>query len=177
VCSTRRVPLVVPARRTSLVDVMGMVRRLDLEYRTRDEVDAIADLVARLLPDPALGRLGLVELLLNAIEHGNLEIGRALKGRLLREHRFEDELAARLARDPYRTRRAHVRVEVLHPIVEIEIRDDGPGFAWRNALDAGMPDDEVPGGRGIALVRRLCFPTLTYRDPGNVAIARLELPP
>jgi anti-sigma regulatory factor (Ser/Thr protein kinase) len=152
-------------------------RCLELQCRTREEAEALVDEVAALLPEPGMYRFGLMELLLNAIEHGNLEIGTTLKGQLLREHRFEEELAARLANETYRARRVHVSVVRADATIEIEIRDEGPGFAWRNALSAGLELSEAPNGRGIALVRQTCFPTLTYRDPGNVAVVTLPCPP
>jgi hypothetical protein len=152
-------------------------RCLELQCRTREEAEALVDEVAALLPEPGMYRFGLMELLLNAIEHGNLEIGAAFKGQLLREHRFEEELAARLASEAYGTRRVHVSVVRADATIEIEIRDEGPGFAWRDAIAAGLELSEAPNGRGIALVRQTCFPSLTYRDPGNVAVVTLPCPP
>jgi hypothetical protein len=66
-----------------------------------------------------------------------------------------------------------VRVD---PLTEIEIRDEGPGFAWRDALTAEVVASSEPNGRGIALVRHSCFPDLEYLDPGNVAVVRLRWP-
>jgi anti-sigma regulatory factor (Ser/Thr protein kinase) len=152
-------------------------RCLELECQTREQAEGLVDEVAALLPDPGLARFGLMELLLNAIEHGNLEIGTTLKGQLLREHRFEDELATRLASDKYRARRVRVSVVRHGEQIEIEVRDDGPGFPWRAALAADLQISEAPNGRGIALVRQTCFPTLMYRDPGNVAVVTLACPP
>jgi anti-sigma regulatory factor (Ser/Thr protein kinase) len=155
---------------------MQVLRRLELECHTREQADDIADVVAPLLPDPVTARLGIVELLLNAIEHGNLEIGGARKYELLREHRFEDELAARLQQEPFRTRRVRVVVTVEFPAVEIEIHDDGPGFPWRSVLAADLECTDQRGGRGIAIVSRACFPGLQYRDPGNVAVVKVTWP-
>ena len=164
------------ARRALGADALRMLRRVELECQTREEAEELADVIAGLLPDPVQGRLGLIELLLNAIEHGNLEIGRTLKCQLLRELRFEAEIEARMQQDQYRDRRVRVRVELMYPYIEIEIRDDGRGFAWRNALAAGFTSDDTPNGRGIALASRACFPTLEYLDPGNVAIVKLAWP-
>ena len=175
--STQRIPLICSdsSRRIATALLRGL-RSLELECRTREEAEGVADLVAGLLPEPDWGRLGLMELLLNAIEHGNLEIGGALKCRLVRDRCLEDEIAARLAREPYRGRRVQVRVEVAYPAIEIAIRDDGPGFAWRIALAADLDAHDGPSGRGIALVSRTCFPSLEYRDPGNIAIVKLSWP-
>jgi anti-sigma regulatory factor (Ser/Thr protein kinase) len=156
--------------------VLRALRGSDLTCRTRDDAEQLADLLSACLAGAPHYRLGLVELLLNAIEHGNLEIGRERKGQLLREQRFEAEIAARMAREPYAGRRAHVVVREVEPVAEIEIRDEGPGFAWRAVLAAELATGDDPNGRGIALIRRTCFPDLEYRDPGNVAIVRLVWP-
>lgn len=156
--------------------VARVLRRLELVCRTREQADDIADVVSELLPDPIAARFGLIELLLNAIEHGNLEIGGALKCQLLRERRFEDELAARLTRPPYRDRAVQVSVNIRYPVVDIEIRDDGPGFAWRSALSSELDASERPSGRGIAIVSRTCFRNLRYKDPGNIAVVSVAWP-
>jgi len=178
VAYTQRIPLTLAehARRAPGKDTLRLLRRLELVFRTREEADDAADLIAGLLPDPVQGRFGLIELLLNAIEHGNLAIGGALKAQLLREQRFEDEVAARFEREPFSGRTVHVAVTVAFPTVDIEIRDGGTGFAWRSALEADLDSADSPNGRGIALISRTCFPNLHYRDPGNVAVVRATWP-
>jgi hypothetical protein len=178
VAYTQRIPLTLAehAVRGPGKSTVRLIRRLELVFRTREEADDVADLIAGLLPDPVPGRFGLIELLLNAIEHGNLAIGGALKAQLLREHRFEDEVAARFEREPFRARCVRVAVAVAYPAVDIEIADEGAGFAWRSALAAELGSAECPNGRGIALISRTCFPNLHYRDPGNVAVVRATWP-
>ncbi|HEY0194885.1 MAG TPA: ATP-binding protein [Kofleriaceae bacterium] len=154
-------------------DPVHRSRCLELECQTREEAEAVVEVVAALLPDPGMCRFGLMELLLNAIEHGNLEIGTTFKGQLLREHRFEEELARRFAAEPYKARRVRVSVVREDTTIEIAIRDEGPGFPWRAALAADLQLSDSPNGRGIALVRQTCFPSLTYREPGNVAVVTL----
>ncbi len=176
--TTQRVPLTRAehTQRAPGKAVMQLLRSIDLECRTREEAEDVADAVAGLLPDPVQGRLGLIELLLNAIEHGNLEIGSALKCRLLRDQRFEEEVLARLERAPFCGRWVQVRVDIAYPVVTIEIRDHGQGFGWRSALDAEVIADDSPNGRGLALVYRTCFPTLTFRNSGTVAVVTVTWP-
>lgn len=174
---TQRIPAITDhARRAPGIAVLRVLRAVELECRTREEAEDLADEIAALLPDPVKSRLGLVELLLNAIEHGNLELGGDHKCRLLREHRLDDEITARLASEKYGRRTVRVRVNIAYPLVEIAIHDDGPGFDWRSALAAGVNDSDNPNGRGIAIVSHTCFPGLEYRDPGNVAVVRVAWP-
>lgn len=152
------------------------LRGVELTCRTLDEAEQLADLLSAALPEPMRCRLGLFELMLNAIEHGNLEIDVELKSQLLRDNCFDAEVAGRLAREPYRSRSVHVTITEVEPSMVIEIRDDGPGFDWRRALARKLDQSDAPNGRGIALIRASCFPDLAYRDPGNVAIVRLAWP-
>jgi Histidine kinase-like ATPase domain len=161
----------------SAAQAIRVLRVIEAECRSRDDVETVADLLTCLVPGLDEFRLGVVELLLNAIEHGNLEIGGAHKTQLLREGRFEAEIADRLDREPYRSRRARATLLVAPGEVTIEISDDGQGFAWREALAADLAAVDTPNGRGVALARQLCFPSLTYREPGNVAIIRVPWRP
>ncbi len=174
---TQRIPsLTQLVRRAPAAGVLQVLRRLELECQTRAQADEVADEIAALLPDPMKSRLGLIELLLNAIEHGNLEIGSEHKCMLLREHRFDDEITARMESPRYRDRRVRVHVHITYPAIEIQICDEGAGFDWRNVLCADDYAQDNPNGRGIAIVNRTCFPGLAYRDPGNVAIVRVAWP-
>jgi two-component system, cell cycle response regulator len=174
---TQRIPsLTEHARRAPGSAVLQVLRRIELECQTRAQAEDVADEIAALLPDPIKSRLGLVELLFNAIEHGNLELGGAYKCELLRSHRLEDEISRRYDAAPYRARRVRVRVNVAYPQVEIEVHDDGTGFDWRTVLASEDYAGDRPNGRGIAIVSRTCFPGLAYNEPGNVAIARVAWP-
>lgn len=157
-------------------ETLRRLRGTDLTCRTHAEAERLAELLSEALPHGAHCRLGLVELMYNGIEHGNLEIGCELKAQLLREQRLDAEVAARLNRAPYQGRRVHVAIVQVDPSIEIELRDEGRGFAWRRALAADLVPSDQPNGRGIALVRQGCFPDLEYRDPGNVAIVRMSWP-
>jgi two-component system cell cycle response regulator len=174
---TQRIPsLTQHARRAPGTAILQVLRRIELECQTRAQAEDVADEIAALLPDPIKSRLGLVELLFNAIEHGNLELGGAFKCELLRAHQLEDELSRRYESAPYGGRRVRVRVNVAYPLVEIEVHDDGKGFDWRAVVAAEDYAGELPNGRGIAIVSRACFPGLAYNEPGNVAIVRVAWP-
>ena len=144
--------------------------------RTREEAQVLGMALATLFPDPCCAELGLQELLYNAIEHGNLEIGGTLKAQLLREHRFEAEIERRLDLPRYADRRVRASVSGTSAAFEVRIEDDGAGFDWRSIV--GRPLEATPAlcGRGIALTLPSCLPGLEYIDPGNVVILRFRCP-
>jgi anti-sigma regulatory factor (Ser/Thr protein kinase) len=168
----------IPADRLVFVDVaaLRLLRRADFLVRTREDANGTADLISQLLPDLPMARLGLCELLLNAIEHGNLELGGRRKAALIREGRFEHEVAARLAAPPYRDRVARVEVRRSITATEIAIEDAGAGFAWRDVGRDDIAASAEPNGRGIALARASGFATIEYRDPGNLVVITARSP-
>ncbi|MBD0315687.1 MAG: response regulator [Nitrospiraceae bacterium] len=112
----------------------------------------------------------LQELLLNAVEHGNLEICYHDKRRAIAEDRFEQLVAERLAQRALSTRLVtiHVLYEPGRKILQFRITDEGRGFKWRTYLREGLyacPSDDV-NGRGIFLVHSF-FPEMTYNEAGN----------
>lgn len=115
-------------------------------------------------------RGALHELLLNAVEHGNLEMFDQKKQQALEQDGYDTLLGQRLTQSRLKARQVtiHVRYETGPTRLIYRIADEGNGFQWRRFLaqspDAG-PTTEL-SGRGIFLARSF-FPSLTYNDRGN----------
>lgn len=139
------------------------------ELRTLDEARHLAASLAARFPDPGAAVLGLVELMVNAVEHGNLRISTAEKADLLRRGVWEEEVKRRLLLPENAVKR--VRVELCREphALTLLIRDDGPGFDWKQYFELDPARAQEPNGRGIALARQLAFPDLEYLDGGCVA--------
>ncbi|THJ21765.1 MAG: response regulator [Nitrospira sp. CG24D] len=112
----------------------------------------------------------LQELLLNSVEHGNLEISYQVKQRALDQNRFSQLVQERLAqpRLAQRTVTIHVHCDRRAGLLEYRIVDQGKGFQWKSLLHrATAPcNAEDASGRGIFLARSF-FPNLRYNDRGN----------
>ena len=110
-------------------------------------------------------RVALQELLINAIEHGNLNISPEEKTNALMEDTYDQLLKARRNMPEYGRRR--VRLSFSHDVilgkVEFGIVDEGRGFDWAKLLeqDIGQLPKAAGSGRGIFLVRTL-VPDVTY---------------
>jgi hypothetical protein len=146
-----------------------------LECRTPDEAYDMAGVLTALFSMSQNAMTGLVELLMNAIEHGNLEIDHDEKTALMRSGELYDEIERRLGALPYRDRKVIVRVDRNDDgSGTITIRDQGRGFDWRAHL-AALAGDYAGRGRGIALARALSFPDLEFHDPGNQVTVRVPV--
>jgi anti-sigma regulatory factor (Ser/Thr protein kinase) len=138
--------------------------------RTLADARRVADEMAAATDDPITVSIGLTELILNGIEHGNLEIGSALKAQLLEDERWDLEIAERLTRSPWGERQVRIVMTSGEDDYEWIISDEGAGFDWRNR-DRDVPTKTL-NGRGLILAEQMTFDSLTYNDAGNVAIAR-----
>lgn len=138
--------------------------------RTLDDAHKLASFVALLGPQPETLAMGLSELLVNGVEHGNLGIDFAEKSRLREADIWEEEVSRRLALPENCEKAVYLRVAREEDRWIFKISDDGPGFDWRRFLDFDPERAFAPNGRGIALSRQLSFSSLTYIPPGNMVI-------
>ncbi|MCE9596571.1 MAG: response regulator [Spirochaetia bacterium] len=136
-------------------------------FKTTDEARELARWLASTCPDAEGAQLGLHELLINAVEHGNLNISHEEKSALLEQQALGDEIRARLKKPEYSSRRAEISFKRKADRLEFEIRDQGRGFDFRKYLSLSPDRAFSSHGRGIALARNLCFDSLEYSEPGN----------
>ncbi|MBK8804152.1 MAG: response regulator [Fibrobacteres bacterium] len=123
--------------------------------------------------------LGLVELLTNAIEHGNLGISFEEKRDALRGSVFYDLARERSRKSPWKDRVVHARcmVDPSAGLVRYDIQDEGGGFDWRNLPDPFHQNNiGARHGRGILMARH-AFQKLCYNDAGNQVFLELPLSP
>jgi DNA-binding response OmpR family regulator len=96
--------------------------------------------------------IALQEALLNAIHHGNLEVGSELRQQ--DEGHYGDLIAVRRQQEPYRSRRAFLDVKATAEEVAFVVRDEGPGFDPSILPDPTAPENlDRIGGRGLLLIR------------------------
>jgi CheY-like chemotaxis protein len=152
------------------IQVMGRLERARFSFRTLDEAWNLAHFLAGPGAYPEPLAFGLNELMVNAVEHGNLEITYEQKGELLLHGCWSDEVERRLGLPEYRHRRAVIEVESTTEGQTFTVRDQGKGFAWQDYLELAPERATHPHGRGIALSTRLSFSSLVYQGVGNVVV-------
>jgi len=141
------------------------------EFRTREEACAVAGSLSQAFPPSKLLSVGILEVLINAVEHGNLEIGGARKQALIETGRLDEEVARRL-RDPrLGARRAYALLRRTTAEIWLVVEDQGPGFDER----ALTRDGGAFHGRGIEMARAAGFSTFRYEPPGNRVVAMMRL--
>ncbi len=162
----------VASRRSAV----GMIMSGQFEFRTLDEARNLATMLALACPNSDLVAVGLQELLVNAVEHGNLEIGAQEKQALLLSGQWRAEIEKRLQDPRYSGRRVIVDFKRGRRMISLTVQDDGAGFDHA-ALDQEDGTGTGYRGRGIALARSLSFASVTYLGSGNLVEATLLLEP
>lgn len=141
------------------------------------EAEALTSLLAHADPQPLRRLPGMLELLLNAIEHGNLGFTGEQKHAHILEGRW-DEMVRERFRDPQAAaRRVRVRLARDGDTLRLRIEDEGPGFDHATMGARRLEEVQGPTGRGIAMARLLCFDALEFEDPGNVVVATMRREP
>ncbi|HNV27279.1 MAG TPA: response regulator [Nitrospira sp.] len=124
-------------------------------------------------------RTTLIELIVNAVEHGSLEILYQEKHEALSTDRFETLIAERRRHPRFAKRRVVVEAsyDKDHRRLRYTITDEGKGFAWtRFVTTAEQPcDSRQANGRGVFLAKAF-FPDLTYNERGTKVRFSVPLP-
>lgn len=139
--------------------------RRQYHIRKLAQVEMLAAELARRFPNPMVVS-GIHELIVNAIEHGNLELGFEEKTMLLRRGTWLQEVQRREALPEYARREVWVTFEQSDLESHLVISDDGQGFDWRYWMQECEPD-ELPNGRGLRIVRQCGFDAVTFNARGN----------
>lgn len=163
------------SRAGSMERALRHLSLIEFRFRTIDEVHALAEFLAGLCPNPQNARFGLAELMINAVEHGNLGIGYREKTLLLMDNDWLAEIGRRLELPQFGGRSASIRLERLDDRLRFTIADAGNGFDWTRYLDFDPARIFDPNGRGIAMARRTAFSEIAYQGCGNVVVATIAL--
>ncbi|GIX47042.1 MAG: hypothetical protein KatS3mg131_1253 [Candidatus Tectimicrobiota bacterium] len=122
-------------------------------------------------------RLSLREMLMNAIEHGNLAIGYARKREALAAGTFDELVEHRRRQPPYATRKVTLTYRISPSQAVFTVRDEGNGFDWKALLGKSTPPvPETPHGRGILIAQAL-MDACHYNNKGNAVTLIKALTP
>ncbi len=146
-----------------------------LSFSTIEDVHCVAGFLAALCPVPEKVSSGLLELLINAVEHGNLGITYDEKKQLLEDDCWKMELQARALQPEYAERMGTVTFTRTSSELVFQITDQGTGFDWQLYLEPDPERSLDPNGRGIAMARIYSFTSLHYSEIGNTVIATVTL--
>jgi CheY-like chemotaxis protein len=115
--------------------------------------------------------VALREALVNAIQHGNLEIGSELREK--DDKQYYALIEERRQQEPYQDRRVHVYAKESHREALYVIRDEGQGFDPSTLPDPTDPSNlDKVSGRGLLLIRT--FMDEVHHNPVGNEITMLK---
>lgn len=157
--------------------ILNHMERAEFWFRTQEEARNLGTQLAHIAPDPERVVLGLTELMLNAVEHGNLGITYSEKSALIAGDALNTEVELRLQMPKYRDRQARLHFERRGDELVFIIRDQGNGFDWTPYVEMSPTRAFDTHGRGIAMSRLISFDRLEYRGNGNEVECGIKLSP
>jgi DNA-binding response OmpR family regulator len=141
-------------------------------FRTLAEADQLAVMIASATPEPEHAMV-IAELLLNAVEHGNLGITYEDKGRLVADNTWNEEIDRRLALPENEKKYATVRMKKEGTNLRVEVEDEGPGFDFERFMHIDESRLFDNHGRGIAIARSAL--NVEFVQPGNKVIVTIPM--
>lgn len=157
------------------VECLTLIQQATLWIQTVEQARDTAAVLVNACPDPAATVIGLTELLVNAVEHGNLGITYDEKTSLNATGLWEAEVRRRLVLPENIHKRVELRMERTNDELSFTIRDEGPGFPWQKYMDVDTSRAFDNHGRGIAIARAMSFDRVEYRGNGNEVVATVRL--
>ena len=156
-------------------DAIALLRDAHFRFRTPQEAQNLAIALSSVASTGHCLTFGLSEILVNAVEHGNLGIGFEAKGRLKASGMLAHEIEARLASSEHRDKYATLHVERSDSRVIFTVTDMGPGFDFKRYLSVDASQSHATHGRGIALARMVGVDQLTFVGTGNRVVGIVNL--
>lgn len=154
----------------------SLIEVLKSSFRTLEEAESLASFLANLFPDPDRALVGTAELLINAVEHGNLGITYDDKTELMDANTWQEEVNRRLEMPEYRDRKVTVIFEKKDGVCYLQVTDQGKGFAWKSFLQFDPSRATHNHGRGVAMANMITFDRLVYNEQGNQVTAVMNPP-
>ncbi|MDH5472900.1 MAG: response regulator [Gammaproteobacteria bacterium] len=156
-------------------NTMRLLKNGCFQFRTIEEARSLALILAKMASDPVRLVSGLTELMINAVEHGNLGITYDEKGKLNEQRQWRQEVERRLSLTENRDKLAYIYIEQNDTEIRFRIIDQGSGFEWQSYLEIDPERADHTHGRGIAMSRMLSFSSVEFQGAGNEVIATYSL--
>ncbi|PCJ98094.1 MAG: hypothetical protein COA45_08045 [Zetaproteobacteria bacterium] len=149
----------------------NLIHSATFYLKTITEAEDLAAFLANCYPDPERVITGLAELIINAIEHGNLGISYNEKTDLIERGIWREEIDRRAQMSEHKEKKIEVIFNHKDDGSCVQILDEGSGFEWRRYLDIDPARASHNHGRGIAQANAVSFDELRYNATGNQVTA------
>ncbi len=159
----------------SIINTVKLLSSGEFHFKSITEAISLSKLLGQLCPDTDNASIGLSELMINAVEHGNLGFGYAEKSAALEDLSWDRKIEERLQEPAYKDKRVQVKMERTPGKLTFLVIDEGEGFDF-SAFNEFSPERLLDShGRGIMIARATSFSSLEYQGCGNEVLATILL--
>jgi len=151
------------------------LQRGQFRFSNLEDCYALASLLSCAFPEPTDVILGITELMLNALEFGQVGLSYAEKTELIDKNQLQDYVSAKLASPEFKDKSVKVMLTRTETEVIVSIEDEGKGFDWQKYINFSPDRATDNHGRGIATAKLMSFDSLTYMNDGSKAVAKVAL--
>jgi anti-sigma regulatory factor (Ser/Thr protein kinase) len=137
------------------------------KFHIIEEGHLLATFIAQTCPNPNLAIVGISEIFINAVEHGNLNISYLEKTSLQREGKWIEEINKRMLCAENKDKHVTVIFKRSVNCIKLRIKDCGKGFDWKKYTSIDKKRSHDNHGRGIAMATSLTFQSVEYFGNGN----------
>lgn len=154
---------------------MAMIDSGVFRFNTIEQAKSLSVLLGSCAPEPESLIIGLTELMINGVEHGNYGITYEEKKAYKLANTWDAELLKREQDPKYAKKSCLVKVEKKNNIYSLRIEDEGKGFDWDKfkVFDSDRLRD--PNGRGILISQNCGFSSIEYEGTGNIVTCTVNL--
>ena len=154
---------------------LHLIKESFFEATTLEDIHNLSTFLANFYPEPERVVNGLSELLLNAVEHGNLGITYGEKSQLMLKNVWLTEVQQRLLLPENEIKKVRIHYQRHASKITLNIKDEGDGFDWQEYLELDSNRATDNHGRGIALAKMMSFDDIQYQGSGNELICTVLL--
>lgn len=146
-----------------------LITKGQFKFKTIEEAKHLSNFLALLTTDPEIIGIGYFELMINAVEHGNLGITYDEKTELINESELKNEIKHRLTQEAFKDKYVTVDVNIQDQQLKVSILDMGQGFDFEDYMEFSIDRAMDNHGRGIMMANKLSFDALMYSEGGRCA--------
>lgn len=121
--------------------------------------------------------LALTEAMINAIEHGNLEVGYEQKSEALKQNRYQQLLDEKMSNPKFASRTVTLEGKITPRKAWFQVTDQGSGYDWGDLPNPSDPENLMrEHGRGLSIIM-LFMSEVGFNERGNSVWMSRDLAP
>lgn len=151
----------------------SLIQKMSITLKTIEQAEDVSCFLANCYQNPEVVLQGIAELIINAVEHGNLGVTYEEKSELVSSNTWLQELNKRQELPENVNKVVTVEFDKNEDVYKLVISDQGKGFVWNKHLNSTPATALDAYGRGISRANMI-FSRIEYNNEGNSVTAIID---